>query len=227
MFYCVYVFTDLNSIWSLQYVAKPAITNSGIYTYTGGSIGPTIASSSYYTVTGNKNTTVSKTAYTYRVALNNKTTYKWTDGTTDDLTGTYYIKYATYTLNVATTGNPGVGHVEVTYMNEYNESKTYVSSSLTTTALHVKQGSTVSYKVFVTENSYNGDPAYDYTGMVQAAEDGVTYAYGLAPFVGMGVGTFEAKSGTFAAKNGTMTVSTGVKRSGPSERVFSYSVSLP
>ncbi len=96
----LFLVTDLSSVWSLRFISKPSISNSVTYIYTGGQVGPDITpASSDYTISGNKNTAASGSAYTFRVALNDKTACRWSDGTTDDITGTYYIKhnYASFT----------------------------------------------------------------------------------------------------------------------------------
>ncbi len=87
-------YTGFGPVWSLQFVAKPTITNAVVYSYTGGYVGPDIApASSFHTITGNKNVSVSGSAYSYRVLFVDKTAYRWSDGTTDAITGTYYLNY--------------------------------------------------------------------------------------------------------------------------------------
>ncbi len=214
----VFKFTDLNQIWSLQYITKPAITNAGTYTYTGGNVGPTIANSSFYTVTGNKKSAVSSSAYTFRVSLNDKTAYRWSDGSTADITGTYYIKYATHVLTVKYRESDMSFYSDITYVNELGETKSYrASDGETERTLYVKQGSAVSYAAYYVNNK--DDPTY----IIWLSEPGVDGSRCL----GVGSGTFTVKTGSFTAKQGTLDIYTYVPRSNCDEKTVSYNISLP
>ncbi len=152
LFFCFIVDTDLNQIMSLTFVSVPSVTNSGTYYTTGSSVGPNIATSTYYTVTGNKQTTASSSAYTYRIALKNKSTTAWSNGSTNDITGTYYVKYYTDTVslnvkNGVATGTRGSSTATITV--QYTDENGNTVSSTSTGTIYPKRGSTVSYYVDV------------------------------------------------------------------------------
>ncbi len=155
--------TDFGPVWSLQFVSKPSISNSGTYYYTGGQIGPDITpASSYYTITGNKNTATG--SYTYRVSLKNKTATAWSDGSTADITGTYSI--TGYKVKFET-GN----------MNYHNASATfYINNSAATIGSEYELlptdnvrvvfswGESLDWDLFVIKDtviSYNDQHAFD------------------------------------------------------------------